>query len=109
MTFSFRSAPSERRPFLHVRCSISVLLACTSAIIFWACFADVSKKLKASHLLALASRLESMLFHCHLLLHVNSVGTLYYCRCSISSVFCSRSSSGIAFSYRQSIKLVPLI
>ena len=56
---------------------------------------------------ALASRLESMLFHCHLLLH--SAGTLYYCRCSISSVFCDRKSSEIAFSYRRSIELVPLI
>ena len=58
-------------------------------------------------LLALASRLESMLFHRHLLL--NSAGTLYYCCCSISSVFCNCSSSGITFSYRRSIELVPLI
>ena len=58
-------------------------------------------------MLALASRLESILFHRHLLL--NSAGTLYYCRCSISSVFCNRSSYGIAFSYRRSIELVPLI
>ena len=41
-----------------------------------------------------------MLFHRHLVL--NSAGTLYYCRCSILSVFYNRSSSGIAFSYRRS-------
>ena len=43
VTFSFRSVPFERRPLLHVRRSVSVLLARASAIICWACFADVSK------------------------------------------------------------------
>ena len=107
VTFSFRSVPFERRPLLHVRRSVSVLLARASAIICWACFADMSKIKRPTRSLALASRLESMLFHRHLLLH--SAGTLYYCRCSILSVFCNSSSSGIAFSYRRSIELVPLI
>ena len=43
MTFSFRSVLFERRLLLHVRRSVSVLLVRTSAIICWACFADVSK------------------------------------------------------------------
>ena len=41
--FSFCSVPFERRPLLHVHRSVSVLLARASAIICWACFADVSK------------------------------------------------------------------
>ena len=43
VTFLFHSFPFERRPLLHVRRSVSVLLAHASAIICWACFADVSK------------------------------------------------------------------
>ena len=43
VTFSFRSVLFERCPLLHVRCSVSVLLARANAIIYWACFADLTK------------------------------------------------------------------